>query len=557
MWRVTCIVAAVLLLAAGHAPAQPVLMVNLEDGAVVGDIVEVRASAASDSGIERVEFSVDDQVRATVRKPPFAYRWDTIDEYEGEHRVIVAAFDGAGRARSRRIRVEVDNGLSQGVRAHHDRAWELFRKGDLERARLAGRKAYRISQADPLAVRVMALATGIGGDYTRALDMLEKRPVINGQPQGDPKDYPMRGRIALELRGIFHIRRAAAEKDVARQAADLCTAHDLGRELAALLLAEGRAAHPEPFATPAARLAVGDALAAAGDHAAALAAYGTPPAEGPEAAALANRIALAQMALGRMREAELQLQGRINSGRGDEGTRAVLGFLHLRQRQWQRARDAVEPGLSRGSAACRVMAAYASLALRDFRGAYELAEQAARRADAAEVHAVAAGIFAQMRQPEKASAELMEALIRLPQSLDLLVARGFQVAALAPGDSLGQALSFFDGALQRAPDHPGVRLGRALALLQQKRSREAKDLLARLAREERGAADVQAAYAAALAAAGESLKATEALAAARRLDAELFPEATIPVAAELARRAARYRLMPVLTPALLAVDERR
>src|SRR5579862_8386907 len=83
----------------------PVLTVNVKDNAMVADVTTVSAQAASESGILKVEFSVDDQLRATLTKAPYEYKWDTVDEDEGRHTLIVAAYDGAGTTATRRIKV--------------------------------------------------------------------------------------------------------------------------------------------------------------------------------------------------------------------------------------------------------------------------------------------------------------------------------------------------------------------------------------------------------------------------------------------------------------------
>src|ERR1051325_8085089 len=96
----------------------PVITANVSDKDVVSDVVTVKAQASSENGIAKGEFSIDDQIRATQSRPPFEYKWDTVDEEEGHHTVIVSAYDGAGKAVAKRIKVEVDNGLSLGVKPH-------------------------------------------------------------------------------------------------------------------------------------------------------------------------------------------------------------------------------------------------------------------------------------------------------------------------------------------------------------------------------------------------------------------------------------------------------
>src|SRR6266511_914326 len=143
--------------------AMPSLMItlNVKAGEQVGDVFAVKADVLSEAGISKVEFSVDDQLRLTLTKAPFEYKWDTVDEDEGQHTLIVSAYDAQGNTAAKRVRVEVENGLSQGIKPHAQKAIDHFRKGEFTKASLEGRKAYKINIADLDAIR--ALAAGVGG----------------------------------------------------------------------------------------------------------------------------------------------------------------------------------------------------------------------------------------------------------------------------------------------------------------------------------------------------------------------------------------------------------
>jgi len=150
-----------LLTFASGAKAGPTLIVNITDSSVVGDIVTVKVQATSEAGITKVEFSVDDQIKSTSLKAPYEYKWDTVDEEEGRHTLIINAYDGAGSASTKRIKVEVDNELSKGVKPHAEKAFKLFREDDYDGTLLEGRKAHKIDMANLEAIQ--ALAAGRSG----------------------------------------------------------------------------------------------------------------------------------------------------------------------------------------------------------------------------------------------------------------------------------------------------------------------------------------------------------------------------------------------------------
>jgi thioredoxin-like negative regulator of GroEL len=546
-----------LLLCIGRfCSANPKITVNIESEAVLSDIVEVKAEASSDAGITRVEFSVNDQLRATVTKPPYAYRWDTIDEEEGSHTLIVSAYDGRGRASSRRIKVEVDNNFSLGVKAHAEKAHALFRRGDFEGASLAGRKAYRVNRFDIDAIRAMAAAVGGQGDFNRALDLLERPPMENNQVIGDPTRFPLADRAAMELRGLFRIRRAATQTTAHAMIADLAVAYDLGKQLIEKTTDEIRSRHPESDRSPANLMALGDALVLNGKFEQAHALYRQIPIADEAGVAARHRIAYALVKLGRVREAEILLLGMVNGGEGNNATRAMLGWVYLIQRRFAAARDISERPAQQRSLVGLIVHGHACLALRDFRRAGDSLLKAAELSDLPEVSYLAACYFTDTGDLKRATDLLLLTIGFLSTDLDLYALRGFQVAAMVPNDGFRQAQVFFDFVLQRDPQNRAARLGKGMTLIHHKQFKAAQPLLANLSRDDKNAADVWMALAAAYAgSSNEQRLANEALEMAKRLDATRFGAVMIPKMSELITRVVPYRRAPLLTPALLAAEE--
>src|SRR5258706_606835 len=398
---------ALLLLYAG-----PTITVNVKSDSVVADILKVVAMPASEAGIQRVEFSIDDQLRATVMKPPYEYKWDTIDENEGRHTLIISAYDTEGKAASKRIKVEIDNQLNLGVKPHADKAIAAFRTGDYETCFLEGRTAHRVKQYDIDAIRAHAAAIGVKGDLNKALDELEKVPVVQNQRMADASLFPLNDRAAIELRGAFHLRRAALQPNNA-QDKELAMAYDLGRRLAPMVVADIRKEHPEPFKTVADQFAVGDALFATGNYDEALNIYRAKPAD-PNAPSTVNRMALAMIYQGRLHEAELMMTDYAASDKANDASQAVLGFIYLHQRKYARARSRVESGASRHSTSCLVVMAHADLALKDYRHAFEELKGASEKADCPEIHYLAAAMFTDSGDLKAATYEAMETLVPVP-----------------------------------------------------------------------------------------------------------------------------------------------
>lgn len=534
--------------------AGPVISVNVADNAVVGDVVTVKAQATSDAGIAKVEFSVDDQVRATSTKAPYEYKWDTIDENEGRHTLVVNAYDGAGQATSKRIKVEVDNELSRGAGPHAEKALALFRQEDFDGAMLEARKAYRIDNASLDAIRALAAATGGKGDVNRALNLLEEPQRVNNQVVGDPKSFPLSDRVGLELRALFRTRRAETQTTPAALLADMAAVYEFWRRLADVRLADVRTKRGSGAATPASLIQEGDALFELGDVDGALVSYEKVPSSAPERVAADNRRVAALLSCRRQGEAENILSGLTTSGRANDQSQALRAALYLRRYQFDRARAEAKGPAERGSLTGKLVSAYAELAFLNFNRAFDLLKQVDAKCPSAESRYLAACCFLDARDLPRATRMLFDSLRFAPGNLDAYVLRALQLAILSPKDGANQALPLLDYVLQKEPEHTAAKLGRAALLIQLKRARQAEPMARDLTREDRSAADVWMVSAALYAGGTEQLKATEALAEARKLAPERFPDTTIPLMTELLPRLARYRRPPLITPALLDAE---
>lgn len=533
----------------------PVVTVNVTDSAIASDVLTIKVQASSESGIAKIEFSIDDQIRATVAKPPYEYKWDTVDETDGRHTIIVNAYDGAGQASTKRIKVEVDNELTKGVKPHADKAIALFRQDDFDTAMLEARKAYRIDNANLDAIRALAAATGGKGDVNRALNLLEEAQKINNQVIGDPKSFPLADRLALELRALFRTRRAEKQTKPALLLADMATVYDFWRKLADMQLAEVRARRGTGPATPANLIAEGDAQFDLGDVDGALASYKRVSAAGREGVIAENRQAAALLAMKRLREAEQMMNQMVTAGRANDQTHALLAALYLRQYKFERARTEADGPAKRGSLTGKLVSAYAELAFLNFNRAYDLLKQVDSKGPFAESRYLAACYFLDVRDLPRATQTLFESLRFAPGNLDTYVLRALQLAALVPAEGMNQALPLLDYVLQKDPTHTAAKLGKAAVLYQVKRPKQAEPLVRDLTREDRFAADVWVATAAMYASGTEQAKATESLAEARKLSPDRFPDTTVPLMGEFIPRMARYRRPPLITSAILDAED--
>ena len=86
----------------------------LSSGSSVNGMVKIHAAAASPEGVERVEFYIDGELKATDSTAPYIYSWDTTAYSEGTHTIKVKVYDMASQTAVHEIPVIVNNTTSPG-----------------------------------------------------------------------------------------------------------------------------------------------------------------------------------------------------------------------------------------------------------------------------------------------------------------------------------------------------------------------------------------------------------------------------------------------------------
>ncbi|AIY41391.1 Fibronectin type III domain protein [Collimonas arenae] len=77
--------------------APQLAIVNPAADSVISKPIVVEATATDASGINRVEFYLDNQLVATRTAAPYTYNWNTDSSTEGSHKILVIAYDQVGR----------------------------------------------------------------------------------------------------------------------------------------------------------------------------------------------------------------------------------------------------------------------------------------------------------------------------------------------------------------------------------------------------------------------------------------------------------------------------
>ncbi len=531
--------------AAAFAPREELKEKTAPDPAHLSDIARVKVEADSGSGIARVVFEVDDQFRAEVKKPPFQFDWDTLDENDGQHTLAITAYNTNGQTGVKRVKTTVENKLNLGIGYYANQGLAAYRRGDARELDKAARKASKINRADPQADRIMALNVAVKGDVNRAFQMLDDNNI--NVPKEDP--------ITYEVRGFLLLARAANAPNPAAMLDDLTKGMDLTRSVLPLARDRARAEHPETSSDWTVHLARGDDLFLINDFDAAQAAYEKALALAPDADAK-RRVRLhsgaALLRGGRLQEAEDTARRLTRDHADDSVSMALLGAVRFRQRDYQGARQAVANGVSERNLAALTVAAVADLALGMRASAYREARDAVNLADMAETQYVAQGALADAGDQTGARKSFQIAFLRAPLFLPTLVARAYELMAYDKAeDRFIQGMNIVQVVLKADPLNAPAEAARVMGLIQQKHWNAATTALAKLSIADPNAPDLYVLKAAILAAnPAKNPESKAALLAAQRLDPLNYKDVFAPFMSDFALRLTRLRRTIPLSPAL-------
>lgn len=526
---------AAILLSVGIPSARATARVNptvkfvIEDGAKVSDVttVTIKASTTDDSGIDKVEFYVDDQLKGADTSTPYEFAWDTLEGTEGAHALKAVAFDGKGNTASAKISVTVDNELGKGAEAHAAAAAAALKEGNVDLAAKLARRALKIDPANLAAARAYSGVLRQRGQLAEAVAVLDKAAI---------PDNDIATREALVA---LHLAKADASDSTEAFLQEANAAIDIYKKASALRVA---AAGADPVEK-------GDALIAARDWEGAIQAYEKCGPADTAPISCANRRVLALVLAGRIPEAESNIRAITRAKHADTATQAVAGFVALNQHDFQKARQTVQQGVDENNVASLIVAAYADYATKEYAKAREEADKAAKLApDSADVQLLRAYVSADDSVARRAYVHALELNPMLAEGYAL---RAYQVMASGDPGRFQTADLLLEAAAKLDPKSAYVQMGRALSYIGQKRSNEAEPFLNQVLEADKTAADAHVAEALNLSLLDKTLRINDHLSAALKLDPERWNDTLVPKPAELITRVNRYRNPPVLLPSSL------
>ncbi len=508
----------------------PTVKFVLENGAKVSDTatITVKATTPGGEGVEKVEFYVDDKLRGTDSSTPYEIEWDTLSDSEGAHILRAVAFDAKGNTSSAKINVTVDNDLGKGAEAHAETALAALKDGNVDSAARFARRALKIEPANLSAARAYSGVLRQRGQIGEALNTLEKATLADNDTA-----------IRLDLIAL-HMAHADAADSTEDFLKDAASAMDLFKKVQDI-----RAAAAGADAT-----AKGDILFGSRNWIGAIQSYQKCGASEDAPIACVNRMVLAMIMANRPRDAASTARSAIRAKHGDASTQALLGVIALNDHNFTKARELVQDGVENRNLPSLIVAGYADLAMKRTKKAREEAEQAVAIApDSADVQLLRAYLLPDAQDARKALVRSMELN---PLLAEAYVQRGFQIMLSRDAKRYEAADQMLDVAYKMDPKSNYTLMGKALSFIGQRRANEAEPLLATLLEQDKNGADVHVATALNLSLLDKTLKITEHLNTALKLDPDRWADVFVPKAPDLISRVYRYRFAPVILPSSLS-----
>jgi tetratricopeptide (TPR) repeat protein len=543
--RAGCLIA--LLLLGSFSAASPVqgqlsIRFDLQDNAKVSDTVSLvaRVRSEDDTGIEKVEFYLGDQLVATDTSTPYTFEWDTLQVEEGSYTLSVRAYDAKNNTANVKLTLVVDNELSKGADFHADAALAALKEGKTADATRFARRALKIAPSNLRAARALAGIYRQQRDLGKAIEVLEKAEI-------PPDDVETRADlVALYMNAGENSGSTEAFLERAGKAVEIFAK-----------LQEARKRNlPSGSDVISAAIARGDAYFSARNWDAAIKEYQRVGAADTGPMEALNRLLLAYINGGRLRDAETLLRVLTNFKRADDVTTVIRGLMLFNNQEFAKAQQTLKPVVEKRMLSALIVSGYLNLVLKQNRQAQMMAEQAKEIApDLPEVHLLRAYAIPDGIEARRALLRAQELDPQLPEAYAM---RGYQILLTSGSRRFTSADALFEFALKRDPQNAYAMLGYAASLMAQRRPNEAEPLINRVVEMHKDAPDALVAQALNFSLLDKpGFMITNNLNTAMKVDNERWNDVFVPKPPDLIQRIYRYRYVPSLTPASLYPSQRQ
>ena len=293
------------------APRPLALSIDAKDGDTIRGERTFRVSVTSDSAINQVEFYVNGELRDTDTSTPYEFKLDTVPEAEGPVKLRFKAYTVENKSGEKTLSLKVDNEIAKGADYHVGKANDFLSDGKFADARDEGKIALKIDKASYGARVALARAyTGLN-EFDQAQLQAEEARTLK---PNDPAGLNVLAGINVRRAFLVYAKPGADRAEVLKGIKDALKGAVESRRTA---LDAALDAMPK---TPA--LAYGDAALNARRYGATVTALAPAFIADQKNAALANRLAYAQLRTNRRQDALNTLNTFVRAG----GTLDAYGY---------------------------------------------------------------------------------------------------------------------------------------------------------------------------------------------------------------------------------------
>jgi len=398
--------------------AAPVINVDVKDRDVISGERRFRVTVESKSPITQVEFYVGADLRDSDTSTPYEFKLDTLSEDDGELKITFAAYTSDGKSTKKPLTVKIDNGIAKGAEFHVQAAEEFLRNSKWDDAITSGRIALKAKKNFNPARIVLARAYMGKNILDRAQKFAED--VVADEPKN---------LAALDLVSVINLQRAfntynhgGASEETQKVIADaMKAAVDSRRKNLDLQVDsfgpvnEGNQIKYVDLALQAGRFSLVPATLA------------TPFAKDISNSSLGNRIAFAEIKLGRIADARATLKDLSKRNAMDAYSYALLAVIETEAGNKTASDDAMKEAVLSDSEDLGVRTAQAYIALKNGNNAVlgKLATDLAReQGQRTEVNYFLSGLTNRLQQFDQSRRYFERAVLAEPSNADMYVERG-------------------------------------------------------------------------------------------------------------------------------------
>lgn len=465
------------LLALALLPGQkPTVSINAQDGAVITGEKTFRASVVSKAPVTQVEFYVDGELRETDTSTPYEFKVDSLAEKDGDMTLKFSAYNTEGQSASKSLRVRIDNQLGKGADFHVERAREMLTESKWDAAILSGRIAMK-AQANYVPAQLVIARAYFGKGV---LDSAQK--FAEDAVAADPKNAE-----AAELLAAINLHKAFSTYnrggDRKETLAVISTAMKAAVETRRSLLAAAFERVGAP--TDSNLLAYADAALRAGRYNSAANVLAPAFIKDNRRSEVANRLAYAQLRMGRIQDAAATMATHKKYGVLDGYGFALQAIVEAEQGNWNGSDDAMrEAVLSDGeNLGVRTAQAYLALKKGNRSNLQQLANQLAKdEGQRSEVNLYLTALYHSLNNYEASRKHFERGVLAEPTNYDIYIERANESIAMSTGGKVSgddaklemeSAKILLETALIARPESQEALTGMALLLLMQNKGEDA------------------------------------------------------------------------------------